>query len=231
MKKKRDAAGPKVYRAEDWIRKYDREHLSRPKPTLEDVEIYLHRVMETRFFRRLWVDEDDGHRRGEITGGKVELTPGYGRVQSLGAFKEYQSVRCHHCNSPNGDKIVVITMNLPPWARRESIVLHELAHAVQTEEQIHGRQFARIYLALVKEYMGKEAGQALGKGFQAEKVKWQRLGGRPGGKHADPNHRLVLQARLEKARESRRQNIEDRLQRDQDDAREARIRRLENDGS
>ncbi|HEX2186984.1 MAG TPA: hypothetical protein VHN78_15925 [Chloroflexota bacterium] len=68
-------------------------------------------------------------------------------------------------------------ISLPRKLRVERIVLHELAH--QLTDQIagpaaagHGWQYAAIYLALVRHFLGPAAAQALLEGYRAEGVRW-----------------------------------------------------------
>jgi putative metallohydrolase (TIGR04338 family) len=64
---------------------------------------------------------------------------------------------------------------LPRWARHESTMLHELAHVIQTQMPWHGRQFARIYLDLVKRWHSdKTAYDKLKNSFRKHRVKFCR---------------------------------------------------------
>lgn len=47
------------------------------------------------------------------------------------------------------------------WALRELVVLHELAHHLDTDAQPHGPSFVGIFLQLVTEIIGPEAGLLL----------------------------------------------------------------------
>jgi hypothetical protein len=53
-----------------------------------------------------------------------------------------------------------------PW-----VILHELAH-VAVPEDVHGREFARTYLTLVRRFLGPEAGKVLLAAYRAERVKY-----------------------------------------------------------
>jgi putative metallohydrolase (TIGR04338 family) len=60
-----------------------------------------------------------------------------------------------------------------PW-----VVLHELAHAGSPEDPGHGREFARVFLGLVRRFLGPEAGTVLLAAYRQEGVKYlARRGG------------------------------------------------------
>jgi putative metallohydrolase (TIGR04338 family) len=66
------------------------------------------------------------------------------------------------------------------------IVLHELAHIPKTPtgEGAHGRSFARLYLALVRRFLGVEVEARLRLAFKAKGAKWIRTGSRKGNPDA-----------------------------------------------
>ena len=76
---------------------------------------------------------------------------------------------------------------LPPWARHEAVILHEIAHVVTdvlhhgTPVASHGPEFAGVLLGLVREFMGEGHAAALVDGFRAHRVQW---GEEPGPRHA-----------------------------------------------
>ena len=91
----------------------------------------------------------------------------------------------YHCGRP--DRVTVrdgrgrrsananattLTIKLPRWARQRWVVLHEMAHILQTEDPAHGRQFAAIFLDLVRHFMGREAEQMLRLSYRSHRVKW-----------------------------------------------------------
>ncbi len=64
-------------------------------------------------------------------------------------------------------------INMPRWSRTRKIVLHEVAHVVQPScTAWHGREFCKIYLALVKKWIGREAYDALKAAFKEHGVKY-----------------------------------------------------------
>jgi putative metallohydrolase (TIGR04338 family) len=87
-------------------------------------------------------------------------------------------------------------IKMPKWARTQFIVLHEYAHALTIRKfgslvADHGREYASVYLDLVRFGLGKEAHDALVASFKANRVRY-RL---PGGK-AKPviSRRVVVKA-------------------------------------
>ena len=67
---------------------------------------------------------------------------------------------------------------VPIWARREWVILHELAHIITSREYAgtakagHGWEFCKTYLRLVEIVMGKEAYLSLEKSFLKHGVKF-----------------------------------------------------------
>jgi putative metallohydrolase (TIGR04338 family) len=63
---------------------------------------------------------------------------------------------------------------LPPWARCERVILHEVAHTLTASRHAaHGPEFAAVFLTLVDNHMGRHIGTALRKSFAAKKVKYR----------------------------------------------------------
>jgi|694.fasta_scaffold83389_12 putative metallohydrolase (TIGR04338 family) len=67
-------------------------------------------------------------------------------------------------------------ISIPVWARREWVILHELAHIITARHYYgaagHGWEFCKTYLRLVEIVMGKEAFLALEKSFLKHGVKF-----------------------------------------------------------
>ncbi len=63
-------------------------------------------------------------------------------------------------------------INLPRWARVNWIVLHELSHVYSSKGPVHGWNFCRIFLMLVRHWMGQEAHDALKKSFKKHRVRF-----------------------------------------------------------
>lgn len=67
---------------------------------------------------------------------------------------------------------------MPKWSRTAYIVLHEAAHSVTDrkygpESSAHGREYAAVYLDLIRFGLGKEAHAALLASFKQHKVKYR----------------------------------------------------------
>lgn len=73
-------------------------------------------------------------------------------------------------------------VKLPVWSRSDLVILHEIAHVVTSRYTTnnrklpahHGRDFCANYLALVRRFLGKEAGDELKACFKKHKVKYTR---------------------------------------------------------
>lgn len=63
-------------------------------------------------------------------------------------------------------------LQLPRWARRELVVLHEMAHPLTADGVApHGPEFAGILLALVRRAMGVGVAQSLEDAFALHRVR------------------------------------------------------------
>jgi hypothetical protein len=61
---------------------------------------------------------------------------------------------------------------LPKWARSERVMLHEIAHhAAPRDAAAHGPEYARIYVELVRTFMGEKPAARLLAAFEAHRVK------------------------------------------------------------
>jgi putative metallohydrolase (TIGR04338 family) len=63
------------------------------------------------------------------------------------------------------------TIALPPWARTEGVILHEIAHGLPHGGAWHGAEFAGILLALVRHQMGAETAKKLRASMREERVR------------------------------------------------------------
>lgn len=64
-------------------------------------------------------------------------------------------------------------IRLPKWARKEWVILHELAHEVAPRRVRHGWPFAFTYLKLVSRFLGKDAHDALRASFKKHRVRYR----------------------------------------------------------
>lgn len=67
-------------------------------------------------------------------------------------------------------------VQMPVWARCEAVLLHEVAHVVTLDAQgmsapYHGREFARVFLDLVRHQLGEESWRVLRDSFKVNRVK------------------------------------------------------------
>lgn len=65
-------------------------------------------------------------------------------------------------------------ISLPPWARDEWVLLHEVAHGLTEHSDCahHGPEFAGVFLTLVEHRMGKAAGASLREQYKANRVRY-----------------------------------------------------------
>lgn len=103
---------------------------------------------------------------------KVPIFEGHGLHGYWPQIKRYPKIlvrdgrgRRNACGSQEG------YIKLPLWARTYWVTLHEIAHVIQTERPAHGRQFARIYLDLVRRFIGPEAARELKRAYVQKHVK------------------------------------------------------------
>jgi putative metallohydrolase (TIGR04338 family) len=114
--------------------------------TIEEVTVWVQQIMHSAWWKK--------HYPNHYT---LEISNGAGKTKALGAPRS------------NG-----IWMALPTWARKDCVILHEMAHGVCPRHfAAHGREYAAIYLKLVTRFMGKKAGQVLRKSFVHHKVKYK----------------------------------------------------------
>lgn len=63
-------------------------------------------------------------------------------------------------------------VRLPRWSRSRLVILHEVAHCVQPRGTAsHGPEFARLYLDLVRRWIGPEEAARLREGMRRERVR------------------------------------------------------------
>ena len=70
------------------------------------------------------------------------------------------------------------TIALPKWARKDVIILHELAHTLVNfsyhRVAPHGREFAKEYLGLIKRFIGKESYSLLKESYKKNHVHYRK---------------------------------------------------------
>lgn len=91
-------------------------------------------------------------------------------------------------------------VTLPPWARKEWVILHEVAHGLLPKPHAwHGPEFVGIYLTLVRFVLGEEAGRQFLDALRKEKVR-RSLAAVPGADTHVPVTATVRDARTKAAR-------------------------------
>lgn len=90
------------------------------------------------------------------------------------------------------------TIRLGVWGRQLFVVYHELAHCVCRPHEKHGRDFARVYLKIIRRFMGKDAAEKLRAAYKVNGVKYQperKWKGTPAQRAALARGQAVLAAR------------------------------------
>lgn len=70
----------------------------------------------------------------------------------------------------------VTLISLPRWSRQPIVILHELAHTIvllDPKQTDHGRKFAKVFLGLVRRFMGTDAAKQLREAYRKNKVYWR----------------------------------------------------------
>lgn len=152
----RDSQRGKVYKAERVIRTANAQKFE----SIEEIQKYCDRITRSAHWRKLF----EANGRFMMEGRYVVVSPKHhGRATGGDSWKiKYRSKR--RKMTPIGG------IELPKWAWNVPVVLHELAHVAASGK--HGRMFARTYLALVRRWMGKDAGKLLLASFRKHRVRY-----------------------------------------------------------
>lgn len=165
IKRIRDSQRSKLYKAERnvwWFHGAGAEEKS-----LGEIKDLVKEILTSRWYGNYWQNlpecdvEASRNKRGPIE--HIHVLDGRGRRRARGG-RPLGALRG--------------SIALPRWARNRWIMLHEIAHVFQTEEPSHGRQFARIYLDLVKRWISPGASKLLRDSYRTHKVKY--MAKRPG---------------------------------------------------
>lgn len=115
-------------------------------------------------------------------------------------------------------------VTLPPWARTEWVILHEIAHNLTPRQHAaHGPEFAAVFLTLVRQQMGKVAYDLLRGALRDQRFGKVAPLVRPNPAFADL---VVARAELE-AKAARQARSRSRIEREREQRqREATQRRL-----
>ena len=137
----RDSQRSKVYEAEKGL-----DAFYGPRLSWEATQAFARRVVRES---KSWGNWDTGARW-------IEVRDGRGR-SNAGGCSRY--------------------IAMPRWSRTRLVIIHELAHTCQHrsrypyEDAAHGPVFARIYLDLVEEFLGREVSSELALAFRKCKVR------------------------------------------------------------
>lgn len=143
--------------------------------TLSECEAFLASVFRSAVFQRHYPMAD---------GLNILLRPGRSARKAFADHREKDGVLYH-------------AITLPKWARRKTVILHELAHHLNnpdgnTDKEAHGYEFAAIYIDLIHKFLGKEAGKELKRCYTKKKVRtWEK---KPSA-HSE-EHRQMLSERM-----------------------------------
>lgn len=111
---------------------------------------------------------------------------------------EVKDGRC--CRFARGSTRGYIIM--PRWSRFQLVILHEIAHVVtHCSVAFHGREFAKVFLNLVKHFMGTAAYVELKASFKKHRVKYsapRKTTTRPTGNPDVYKHLLAWKERQKK---------------------------------
>lgn len=150
----RDSQRQKVYNAENAVR--ERLDLEGVNKRYDDMAALTARV--DAIYRSAWWKGNV--RKKEKHCGPIKVTDG------------------RHCRSAIACGTNVIKM--PRWARSEMVLLHELSHIacarIYGDNNIaaHGREFCRMYLSMVRRFMGRKVHDMLRDSFRERGVKYRK---------------------------------------------------------
>lgn len=172
----RDGQRAKVYRAEAFV-KVPKAHERLDE--VKDVQEWVDELTDTPWWASYMLPSENlkKHRQRKNLYTSIIVTDGRSRRSAAGGLGR---------------------IRMPRWSRTKLVILHEIGHAIQTEEPAHGRQFAGIYLDLVRRFLGKEAARQLKQGYVKSHVRSspRRKPTRPGGEPNIRMHWAAWQARL-----------------------------------
>lgn len=151
MPRPRDSQRSKLYSAENTAFKRSGEPEFK---TVEECQAYIDKVLSSVWFKKHW----------RLRQAKVRPGKGYRKAVWYGYGYD---------RNKRGDEGGIV--QLPKWARKRWVILHELSHGLTpNEEASHGWKFARNYLKLVKHFLGQEEEKKLKEAFKNKRVKYSQ---------------------------------------------------------
>lgn len=189
MARPKDMQRRKAYAAENAAFSFDPKSRAPTIPDMKDVRAYVQKVTD-------WARKPDGPMREH-------------KFQCSARLPERVSDGRGKRNATGGASGIA----LPMWARREWIILHEIAHHCVELENVyapplssrhaaHGWRWAQCYLLLVRRFMGVAAHNALRDAFKAHGVKFRPPRTRK-PRELTPEQKMARDMALARAREAR----------------------------
>lgn len=160
MKTIRDSQRSKVYKAENSLkeRKAEFPKLYERFDDMRALKRYIKRVVDSKWWQK-YKAPDMGEKNDvpmrNPTFKELEIRDGRGHRRAT-AWRMGAEI------------------TFPIWARYRLVILHELAHILQSQRPGHGRQFCRVFIDLVRRFAGKAEADALKQAFRAHKVKYTK---------------------------------------------------------
>lgn len=146
---KRDSKRSAVY-ASEW-NSLEQHPTNKRIRDIADVIVFVNKITQSKWYKNYKIKGKEHPWYYRKTKPRIDVGDGRGRRRAHGGGT---------------------TIKLPRWTRRTYVILHELAHTMQFEQPWHGRQFAAIYLDLVKRWMGQDAWEKLRDEFRKHKVRY-----------------------------------------------------------
>lgn len=131
--------------------------------SIQEVQEWVTKICNTRWFKNRFpnyavIADSMFHKEG------IKVLDGRGRRRPCGSTRGF--------------------IKLPKWSRSDLVILHEISHVVTRRKNrhlpltaFHGREFCANYLALVRRFLGKDAGDELKASFKKHKAKYTRKKG------------------------------------------------------
>jgi putative metallohydrolase (TIGR04338 family) len=143
----RDSQRSKLYSAEQYCHWTNSTQFH----TVPRVQEFVEKVLNSKWLLKKYPS---------LSKARIEVRDGRGRRKACGSYA--------YIKLPYGDD---------GWARTTHVVLHELTHSFMTRVGIgraapHGREFARLFLELVRHFMGKQDYLSLKAAFKKFRVKF-----------------------------------------------------------
>lgn len=160
MKTVRDSQRSKVYKAENSLKDRDTEFpkLYERFDDMGNLRNYIKQVVNSKWWQKY---------KAPDMGEKNDIPMRNPRFDEL-------TIRDGRGNRRATAVRLASEITFPIWARYRLVILHELAHILQSQKPGHGRQFCRVFIDLVRRFAGKAEADALKQAFKDHKVKYTK---------------------------------------------------------